>query len=175
MELLERDGALDALSGALASAARGEGRAVLVSGEPGIGKTALVTRFLANAGDDARVLLGTCDDLSVPRPLGALRDLAGSVSPELEAALLGGAAHEVQSLLVAELERRPRPVVLALEDVHWADEATLDAITVLGRRVGSLPALLVLTYRTGEAPPGHRLYATVGAIGAGGAALVELT
>ena len=54
--------------------------------------------------------------------------------------------------------------MLVLEDVHWADDATLDSITVLGRRIGSLPALLVLTFRGGEAPPGHPLHATVGAI-----------
>ena len=68
------------------------------------------------------------------------------------------------ALLIAELELPPRPTVLVLEDVHWADEATLDAITVVGRRIGSLPALLVLTFRGGEAPPGHPLRATVGAI-----------
>ena len=108
-------------------AARGEGRVVFVSGEPGIGKTSLVTRFLADLDDGARVLFGTCDDLSIPRPLGPIRDLAGSVSPALEQALAGGAApHEIQTLLVAELELQPRPTVLVLEDVHWADDATLD-------------------------------------------------
>ena len=86
MELLERDEALAALAEARESAARGDGRAVLVSGEPGIGKTALVTRFLEELGrDGARVLLGTSDDLSIPRPLGPFRDLAGSVSPRARA------------------------------------------------------------------------------------------
>src|SRR5262245_28580845 len=175
MELLEREEALAALAGAREAAARGEGRAILVSGEPGTGKTALVTRFLDGLGPGSRVLLGTCDDLSVPRPLGAIRDLAGSVSPALEAALSSGAApHEIQTLLVAELERRPRPTVLVLEDVHWADDATLDAITVVGRRIGSLPALLVLTFRTGEAPPGHRLHATLGAVASADAVIVDL-
>src|SRR5262245_17139839 len=175
MELLEREEALAALVGAREAAARGEGRAVLVSGEPGIGKTALVTRFLDGLGPDARVLLGTCDDLSIPRALGPIRDLAGSVSPALEEALAGGAPpHEIQTLLVAELELRPRPTVLVLEDVHWADDATLDAVTVLGRRIGFLPALMVLTFRAGEVPPGHRLHATVGAIGAADALILEL-
>src|SRR5262245_51428450 len=175
MELLEREEALAALAGAREAAARGEGRAILVSGEPGTGKTALVTRFLDGLGPDSRVLLGTCDDLSVPRPLGAIRDLAGSVSPALEAALSSGAApHEIQTLLVAELELRPRPTVLVLEDVHWADDATLDSITVLGRRIASLPALLVLTFRAGEAPPGHRLHAAVGGIRAADSVVIEL-
>src|SRR6478735_763831 len=175
MELLEREEALAALEGAREAAARGEGRVALVSGEPGIGKTSLVTRFLDELGPDARVLLGTCDDLSIPRTLGPIRDLAGSVSRALEDALASGApAHEVQTLLVRELELPPRPTVLVVEDVHWADDATLDAITVLGRRIGTLPALLVLTFRAGEAPPGHRLHATVGAVAAADSVILEL-
>src|SRR5215217_654660 len=148
---------------ARASAARGEGRMVSISGEPGIGKTSLVRRFAGDHGD-GRVLLGTCDDLSIPRPLGPFRDLAGSVSAELEDALAANAApHDIQDLLIAELERAPGPVVLVLEDVHWADDATLDSISVLGRRIGTLPALLIATHRSGEAPPGHPLHAALGA------------
>jgi DNA-binding CsgD family transcriptional regulator/tetratricopeptide (TPR) repeat protein len=163
VELLERDEALAALADARAAAARGEGRVALVSGEPGIGKTALVTHFLEDIGPDARVLVGTCDDLAIPRPLGPIRDLMGSVSPELERALVADApTHDVQGLLLAELDRPPRSTVLVVEDVHWADDATLDAITVLGRRIGSLPALLVLTFRAGEASP--RLHAALGSI-----------
>ena len=92
MELLEREAALAALTEARDAAARGDGRVVVVTGEPGIGKTSLVTRFLADLGADARVLLGTCDDLSIPRPLGAIRDLAGTLSPALEEALAAGAS-----------------------------------------------------------------------------------
>jgi DNA-binding CsgD family transcriptional regulator/tetratricopeptide (TPR) repeat protein len=165
VDLLERDAALAALNEARASAARGEGRVVSISGEPGIGKTALVRRFTGDL-DEGRVLVGTCDDLSIPRPLGPFRDLAGSVSAELEEAL--GAAdpapHDIQDLLIAELEHAPGPVVLVLEDVHWADDATLDSITVLGRRIETLPALVVATHRSGEAPPGHPLHAALGAV-----------
>ena len=64
--------------------------------------------------------------------------------------------------------------MLVLEDVHWADDATLDTITVLGRRIAGLPALVVLTFRVGEAAPGHRLHATLGAIRAEDTAVVEL-
>ena len=175
MELLERDGALATLAEARDAAAGGRGRVVFVTGEPGIGKTSLVTRFLRDLGDGGRVLCGSCDDLAIPRPLGPIRDLVGSVSAPLEEALSAGAApHDIHSLLIAELELPPQPTVLVLEDVHWADDATLDAITVLGRRISSLPALLILTFRGGEAPPGHPLHATVGAIRADDAVIIEL-
>ena len=163
------------LADARDAAARGNGRVVLVTGEPGIGKTALVTRFLRDVADDGRVLLGTCDDLSIPRPLGPIHDLVGSVSTALEDALSADAApHDVQALLLTELERPPQPTVLVVEDVHWADDATFDALTVLGRRIGSLPALLVLTLRAGEAPPAHPLHAALGAIPAGDSVVLEL-
>lgn len=67
-----------------------------------------------------------------------------------EALSAGAAAHDLQALLIAELEIAPCPTVLILEDVHWADDATFDAITVLGRRLGSLLALLVLTFRRAQ-------------------------
>ena len=176
MELLERDAALAALAESRDAAARGEGRVVFVTGEPGIGKTALITRFAGDLGAEARVLRGTCDDLSIPRPLGPIQDLVGSVSAPLEEALSAGAAsHEIQSLLIAELELPPQPTLLVLEDVHWADDATLDSITVLGRRIGALPALLVLTYREGEAPPGHPLRAALGAIRADDSIFIDLS
>jgi DNA-binding CsgD family transcriptional regulator/tetratricopeptide (TPR) repeat protein len=175
VELLEREEALATLAAAREAAADGEGHVVMVTGEPGIGKTALVTRFVRDLGDEARVLLGTCDDLSIPRPLGPIRDLVGSLSPALEEALSrGGDAHDIQRLLLTELECPPAPTVLVLEDVHWADGATLDSIAVLGRRIGTLPALLVLTFRGGEAPAGHPLRAALGAVRAEHAVFLEL-
>ena len=175
MELLERDGALAALAEARGAARRGAGRVVFVTGEAGIGKTSLVTRFVAGLDAGARVLSGTCDDLSIPRPLGPIRDLVGPISSALAGALSADvAAHQIQSLLVAEVGLPPQPTVLVLEDVHWADDATLDAITVLGRRIGTLPALLVLTFRTGEVSPSHPLHAAVGAIRAEDSLFLEL-
>jgi DNA-binding CsgD family transcriptional regulator/tetratricopeptide (TPR) repeat protein len=172
VELLERDEAFAALAAARDVAARGEGRAVFVSGEPGIGKTSLVTWFVRDLEVGARVLFGTCDDLSVPRPLGPIRDLVGAVSAPLEEALFaGGDVHEIHRLLIAELQRPPEPTVLVLEDVHWADDATLDTITVLGRRIGSLPALIILTFRGGEA---QSLRAAAGAIPANDSVFLEL-
>jgi DNA-binding CsgD family transcriptional regulator/tetratricopeptide (TPR) repeat protein len=142
VELLERDDALAVLDEAHRAARAGEGRVVFVTGEPGIGKTALVRAFLQRLPSGSRVLVGTCDDLAIPRPLG----------PVLEALRAESDGRDVHRLLVDELAAPPHPAVLVLEDVHWADEATLDAVTILGRRIASLPALVVLTYRAGGAP-----------------------
>ncbi len=175
MELLERDEALAALTEARESAARGDGRVAFVTGEPGIGKTSLVTRFVRDLEPGARVLFGSCDDLSIPRPLGPIHDLAGSVSTGLDEALAADAGpNEIHQLLVAELTLEPHPTVLVLEDVHWADEATLDVITVLARRIGSLPVLLVLTCRDGEAPLGHPVHAAVSATQTDGSVFLDL-
>jgi predicted ATPase len=175
VELLEREAALAALGDARASAAGGRGRVACVSGEPGIGKSSLVRRFADDVDGAGRVLLGSCDNLAIPRPLGPFRDLTGSVSPELDEALRAGAApHELQALLLTELELPPRPAVLVIEDVHWADDATLDSIAVLSRRIADLHALLVMTFRGGEAPPAHPLHAALSAIRAEDLVTIEL-
>lgn len=166
MELLERDDPLGALARSLDAAAGGHGSTVLIAGEPGIGKTALVSQFMEGHGAHARFLKGSCDDLSVPRPLGPIRDLA--TAGELAAALAAETPpHRIHGLLLDELAAAPGPTVLVLEDVHWADDATIDAITVIGRRIADLPALLVLTYRSGEVEPGHPLFAALDAIRGG--------
>jgi DNA-binding CsgD family transcriptional regulator len=163
--MLERDEQLATLMAAAGEAAEGRGGVVLVEGEPGIGKTALVTRAAADLAGTARVLLGRCDDLTIPRPLAPLTDLTGAVTDELRTALAAPTTQtDARQLVLAELGRPPGPTVLVLEDVHWADEATLDVITAVGRRLGDLPALLVLTFRGGEPEPGHGLWATLGAM-----------
>jgi DNA-binding CsgD family transcriptional regulator/tetratricopeptide (TPR) repeat protein len=175
MNLLERDEALNALAAAHASATRGAGRVVVVTGEPGIGKTALVEAFLERLPVETAILLGTCDDLSIARPLAPFSDLLGSVSAPLEEAIVRGASPQVlHPLLIGELEPRSRTTVLVVEDVHWADGATLDALTFLARRIASLNALLVLTLRPGEAPVDHPSHVAVGGIPAANADYVEL-
>jgi predicted ATPase len=165
VELLERGSALGALDDALSAATRGRGSIAMVSGEPGIGKTALVTWFARQHATDARVLLGMCDDLATPRPLGAFRDLAGAFSgPLAESLRHGQAAHGFATLLLEELATSRAPTVLVVEDVQWADQATVDALTVVGRRLDDLPVLLVLTFRTGEVHPVHPVRAAIDAM-----------
>jgi DNA-binding CsgD family transcriptional regulator len=173
-ELLERETELELLARALADAAAGRGSVAVVVGEAGIGKSSLVSRFVTSLDGTTDVLVGLCDDLTIPRPLAPFRDLAGSVSPALAQAISSGASpHEVYPLLLDELDG-PRPTVLVLEDVHWADDATLDAATFVARRIASLPALLILTVREGEVPPGEALDAMLGAAATARAAFVQL-
>jgi DNA-binding CsgD family transcriptional regulator len=148
--LLERDELLAALTAALASAARGAGATVLVSGEAGIGKTTLLEHF-AQSVRNARVLWGGCEALSTPHPLGPLHDLAHQAGERLRSHLAAG--HDRAALFAAVLEeaaRPPSPTVIVLEDVHWADAATLDLVKFLGRRIHREPAMLILSHRDDE-------------------------
>jgi DNA-binding CsgD family transcriptional regulator len=160
--LLERSGQLRALGGALATVASvGQGRIVLVAGEAGIGKTALLRRFCAGVDGPARVLWAGCDPLFTPRPLGPVLDLARAVGGELAARAADGARpYDVAAALLRELAAGPS--VMVVEDVHWADEATLDVIRLAGRRVGDVPALLVLSYRDDGLDRSHPLRIVLG-------------
>ena len=100
------------------------------------------------------MLVGYCDDLATAQALGPFRDLVGSVGAELSRAITGGDRDQVLAALRAELSWAAHPTVLVIEDVHWADDATLDALRYLIRRVAGLPAVLVLTYRDDAAEPG---------------------
>ena len=146
-ELLEREEDLLSLASSLDSVQRtSEGMLVLIGGEAGIGKSALARRFCASC-EGARVLWGGCEPLLAPRPLGPLVDVADSTGGRL-AALVGAdtGPSEIASALIGELRRRVGTVVV-LEDLHWADDATLDVLTLLGRRISSVPALVLATFR----------------------------
>ncbi|GAA4696464.1 AAA family ATPase [Pseudonocardia yuanmonensis] len=159
MELLEREQELAELEGALAAAAAGAGEVVLVHGEAGIGKTSVVRAFRRSVTGRARAYLGACDDLLSPRTLGPLRDAAPKDGP-LASALAAGdrdAVYDAVLDLLAGPGDGGAPAVLVVEDVHWADEPTLDVLRHVGRRIADLPAMLLLTYRDDELGPDHPL------------------
>ncbi|MFC5834787.1 ATP-binding protein [Nonomuraea insulae] len=162
--ILEREGELAALAGAARDAARGAGTVVLISGEAGIGKSSLVEAMGGMLPARGRLLVGYCDDLSTPQVLGPLRDLIGSVGTRLSRALEQGDRSEALKAMRAEFGQAKRPAVLAVEDVHWADEATLDVLRHLVRRAARLPLALVLTYRDDELGGGHPLRGLLGLI-----------
>ena len=173
MELLERETALAEVEAALAEAAGGEGRVVLVAGEAGVGKTSLVHALGDRMADRALLLLGACDPLLTPRALGPVRDIARRAGGELAAALDSGTPREtVVAAALDELDARPPPRAMVIEDAHWADEGTLDLLTVLGRRVGGTTGTLVVTFRSDEAGPGLR--AAVGQLPPGVVRRVDL-
>jgi DNA-binding CsgD family transcriptional regulator/tetratricopeptide (TPR) repeat protein len=155
-ELLERGNELEALAATLDHVRRtGRGRVAFVCGEAGVGKTALLRGFSDDLGRSTRVLWGECDPLFAPRPLGPLLAIGEETGGELEAALTDGAMpHEVAAELAREL-RAKAPSVFVLEDVHWADEATLDVLRLLARRAESLPALILASYRDDELDRAH--------------------
>jgi len=162
-ELLEREPELAELRAAARAAADGHGRVVLLHGEAGIGKTSLIRALRADPPDHARVLVGSCDAMSTPRMLGPLRDLAAAVGPQLAAALRSGDRDEVLTAIQDELISTPG-TILVIEDAHWADEATLDMLRFLARRIETLPGVVVLTYRD-ELDRDHPLTRLLGDLG----------
>jgi DNA-binding CsgD family transcriptional regulator len=150
-ELLEREETVAALGGLLADVrADRAGRLVWVAGEAGVGKTAVLRCFCERQESPVRVLWGACEPLLTPRPLGAVLEIAGVCGGEFEELVEGGAQpYEVAVGLVREL-RRQAPTIVVLDDVHWADEATLDVLRLLGRRASEAPALVLVSFRDDE-------------------------
>jgi DNA-binding CsgD family transcriptional regulator/tetratricopeptide (TPR) repeat protein len=160
--LLERDSELQALRDATEAAAGRRGSVVLISGEAGIGKSALVDAWVADPGVDARMLVGWCDDFLTHRLLGPVHDVARVTGGALADAVGRANTDAVFEAMIDELHHPLRPTVLVLEDVHWADEATLDVVRFVGRRIERLPAVLALTYR--ELDADHPLHSVLAAL-----------
>jgi DNA-binding CsgD family transcriptional regulator/tetratricopeptide (TPR) repeat protein len=160
-ELLERSAELARLDGQLRSVvAAASGQVCLLSGEAGVGKTALLRRFAQE--HDVEVLWGACDPLFTPRPLGPVLDIAAAAGGDLAPLARSGARpYDVASAVLDHLRQRP-PAVVVLEDLHWADEATLDVVRFLSRRIRSVGALLLVSYRDDELGRTHPLRLVVG-------------
>jgi DNA-binding CsgD family transcriptional regulator/tetratricopeptide (TPR) repeat protein len=161
--LLERSDQLAALGASFDGVvAEGAGALVLVRGEAGVGKTVLLQAFCEQRRASARVLWGACEALLTPGPLGPLFDVAELTRGELGELVSSGATpHEVTAALVRELSRG-RATVLVLEDLHWADEATLDVLRLLARKVQTVPALVLVSYRDDELDRAHPLRVVLG-------------
>ena len=160
-ELLERDDASARLDADLERARLGVGQVALVGGEAGVGKTSLVRAFAARHEGEVRVLWGACEALFTPRPLGPVYDIVQAID-NWSAEQPTTATERTAFFGVLLEELRARPAVCVFEDVHWADEATLDALKYLGRRIGTAPSLLVLTFRDDEVGAQHPLRQVLG-------------
>ena len=174
--LVGRDRERALLRERLAVALGGQGSLVLIGGEAGIGKTALAEALAFDArAEGALVLVGRCYDLTETPPYGPwLETFAGYAAaraalglPRLPAALApGGVARglasqaalfeQVRAFLAAVAAEHP--VVLLLDDLHWADPASLDLLRAVGRTLGGAPLLLLATYRGDELTRRHPLY-----------------
>jgi DNA-binding CsgD family transcriptional regulator/tetratricopeptide (TPR) repeat protein len=163
IDLLERDDALRHAGDVLSQAQRGHGATLLVSGEAGIGKSSFIGALLAGLGGRQRVLWGSCEDLHSPRPLGPLHDIAQQQRGALLHAVESGAtAAQLFDTFFALLDSPVVCSIVVFEDVHWADQATLDLIKFVGRRIAALPVVLVLSYRADEVDSTHPLQLTLG-------------
>ena len=153
--LLEREPFVDALETAYAGARTGHGRLALVTSDPGGGKTVLLRYFCAERSDSSRILWGACDALFTPQPLGPIHDIAQNASSDFRDLVRTEAIpYQVAAALVRDLSDYG-PTVLVLEDVHWADEATLDVLKLLIRKIESVPVLAILSYRDEAVSPSH--------------------
>jgi DNA-binding CsgD family transcriptional regulator/tetratricopeptide (TPR) repeat protein len=162
MQFLERGIFLQKLATCLEGARRGSGALAFVGGEAGVGKTTLAQKFGEIAGGTARVAWGVCEPLSTPRPLGPLLDIADTLGSDPLLIEEASQRHRAFRALLQELRGPERPIVLIFDDVHWADEATLDLLRFLGRRVHDTRALIIATYRDDEVGPKHPLRVVLG-------------
>jgi DNA-binding CsgD family transcriptional regulator/tetratricopeptide (TPR) repeat protein len=162
-QLLERGDLLDQLRRELAGARRGQGRLVFITGEAGIGKTALLQAFRAQAEGAAAVLWGNCDSVVPARPLAPVADIGVQVGGGLRRALDSADRERTFEAFLALLGARPgRATVVVIEDLHWADDSTLDLLRVIGRRIWRLPAMLIGSYRDDELAAEHPLNLAMG-------------
>jgi predicted ATPase len=142
--LLERDELLVALEARLEAARRGDGSLTLLAGEAGSGKTSLLAALAGRVGGDVLVLRGGCDPLSTPRPLGPLIDIALDPASGLRRILTADLEPiDVFAEVLERLRGTIRPTLMVVEDVHWADDATLDFLRFVGRRVDGTNSLVV--------------------------------
>ena len=163
MELLERQDSLNELSQLVENVSVGKGRTVLLSGEAGVGKTSLIKCFTDNLNSDTEILWGNCDALFTPRPLGSLYDIAY----QIESNLLYLLDHEekrvsIFSAFLNYLENSSNLKIIVIEDIHWADESTLDLIKFLARRINRTHSILILSYRDEEIDLDHPLRSILG-------------
>ena len=158
--LLERDHQLQCLRRAWDDALGGSGSVVVLAGESGIGKTQLA-RVFVDGLDDALVLWGVCDPLGVPRPLGPLHDVEADLGDTLARLLADGAPLHAISAEVLRL-LKARSVLLVVDDLQWADEATVDLLRFLLRRITGTRSLVLATYRDDDLDHEHALRGLLG-------------
>ncbi len=160
--LLEREAQLAALASYAGEARKAQGRLVLVAGEAGVGKSALVEQLQRNL-PGASWFWGACDGLFTPRPLGPLFDIAAKLGGELLELCRADAPREALfGALLRQVSQPDTVHVVVIEDIHWADDATIDLLRFLGRRIADAAVLLIVTYRDDGLAAGDPLQLALG-------------
>ncbi len=151
----------------------GHGSLVLVSGEAGIGKTTLVEWFEREAERDGCLILeGGCYDLSVTPPYGPWAEALASFTPHDSLPLVPPFVNDFAAFTALGSQERlfattrdflyevaaGQPLLICLEDLHWADQASLDFLRVIGRGIANQRILIIATYRSDELHRHHPLY-----------------
>jgi ATP/maltotriose-dependent transcriptional regulator MalT len=175
MELIERAGFLTTLQSLFNCVAKGEGHCIFVTGEAGIGKTSLVKEFCRESANDANIYLGTCDALFTPRPLAPLYDILLQMRNDLSH--LNPETEDRTSFFTKflhEINNQKGTTIMIFEDIHWADEATLDFIKFLARRITLVHCLFILTYRDNEIHTRHPLRTVLGQLNTGSFTRMQL-
>ncbi len=159
---LERDRETEALGRWLDDVGRsGAGHFVLVAGEAGIGKTTLVRHF-CESRSRSRLFWGLCDPLATPAPLGPIVEVAAQLDGAAAEVVAGVARpYEVGRAMLEDLAGQ-RSAIVVLEDLHWADDSTIDVLVYLARRIDRAPVLLIGTYRNDTVDESHRLRLALG-------------
>jgi len=172
-----RAGELGRLERALEAARAGSGSAALVAGEAGIGKTRLASELAARARDaGVEVLLGRAIDLvgtELPyQPLvEALRPLGPF--PEADGQAAGSQLRVFQETAALLFDRAATaPLLLVLEDLHWADTSSLDLVVFLAHNLHDRRVLLLATYRADELSSAERVRRLAGGVRRSGSALL---
>jgi DNA-binding CsgD family transcriptional regulator/GTPase SAR1 family protein len=161
VRLTERDRELNQLTAWADQARAGRGGVVVVCGESGAGKTSFVETFLERWPQDERVLWGACDPLATPRPLGPIHDLAEQLEPDTHKVVrASNYPYEIHSAVFEELATRPS--VVFIDDLQWADQATVDLLRFVLRRIGRTHSLAILTVRDDEIAPTHPMRSLLG-------------
>lgn len=172
--LAERSTELGLLRAAFERVHSGGGVIVLVEGEEGIGKTSIISAFLSEIEDEARVFFGSCDDMLAPRPLGPFRDMLRDVGVDIPSLSGPEGRDALIEAMLDLMESRLRPAVVVVDDAHWADDGTLDVIRYLGRRLVALPSLLLISYRSEGAGRNEHLERTLGSLASVDAVRIEV-
>ena len=151
MELIERSDFLDILQSHFGNIDEKGGHCIFISGEAGMGKTSLIKAFCKKIKGNANICLGTCDSLFTPRPLAPLYDILLQFKNMVQESNRENSDHtSFFARIFQKLKNEKGISLVVFEDIHWADEATLDFIKFLARRISQLQCLFVLTYRDNE-------------------------